>query len=350
MTFDEFTEQHRRPLQDRLLELAQTAVLGLPQRHVTPTSDAAHTGLGVSELQVMLIGQLASGGKRLRALLPPAIVAAAGGPVRAAVELGACVELVHNGTLVHDDVQDNDRLRRGQPTLWAVHGMPQAINAGDALLLAPIALLLRTPEMADGHRIAIAGLLAEALVETVRGQVADIALRDDPAITVEQLTEVHLAKTGPLFGVCLEGAAILLGGGAHQRAAAQSTARALGVAFQVRDDLLDIVGTKGRGDAGADLREGKVTAPVLLAMTHAPVAECAELRAMLRQAVASAGVDDATVAHWVRWTVAHGGADRARVWLQELLEQARVHSVTAFGEPAAAVVAALCDRLAKLDG
>lgn len=348
----------RAPLEARLTALASTAVLGLPQRHIAnPAGSAPEVAHGAAQLQEMLAGQITSGGKRLRGLLPVAVVAACQGPVAAALELGACVELVHNGTLVHDDVQDNDRLRRGRPTLWAIHGMPQAINVGDALLVAPIALLLRAACLPAASRADIALLLAEALVETVRGQVADIALRDtilglpdDAPITLAQLTAVHVAKTAPLFGVCLQGAAILLDGTQHQQAAAQACARALGLAFQVRDDLLDMVGTKGRGDAGADLREGKVTAPLLLAMADAPPAQCAALRQVLRQAAATDGIDDRAVANWVQWTTERGGTVRASAWLDELLAQAQSTGAAAFGAQGAAVIAAVCARLAHLDG
>ena len=95
---------------------------------------------------------LSTGGKRLRALLTPALVGAEGGDVAAACVIGACIEVLHNGTLVHDDIQDGDELRRGQPTLWRRVGAPQAINAGDAMLVAPLLVVASSAKIPVEHR------------------------------------------------------------------------------------------------------------------------------------------------------------------------------------------------------
>ncbi len=345
-TFEALVGPHLPALELRLHALAATAGLGLPQRHTVADQQPL---AGAKLLGQMAAHQLRTGGKRLRGGLPMAIVAAAGGPLPAALTLGAALELVHNGTLVHDDVQDNDRLRRGQPTLWTVHGVPQAINAGDGLLVAPLAMLVRDPAMPPGAGAELTALLAEAIVETIRGQVADIALRDHPHPGLDDLVAVHLAKTAPLFGVCLQGAAVLLGLDAAAQAQAQVCARALGLAFQVRDDLLDLGGVKGRGSAGADLREGKWTAPVLLASRDAAAGDVERLRRDLARATAGE-LDDAHVAEWVQWTHDRGGVTAARVWLQQLLDEAESAGDGAFGPTAGAVVTALAQRLRRLDG
>ena len=329
-------------------EAALAALLDRPQRYVA--LDQAAPAAGQSAMQAMAAQQFSSGGKRLRGLLTPAIVAAARGPVDAAVALGASIECIHNGTLVHDDIQDGDRLRRGQPTLWTLHGIPQAINAGDALLIAPLAHVLAAPAIEASLRAPLAALLAEALLETIRGQVADIALRELERPTLDDISAVHIAKTGPLFGACFAGAALLLGLGAQQVQAAHALGRDIGLAFQVRDDLLDVLGQKGRGLAGADLREGKWTFPVLLALQGAEGRHADALHALLRGAAAGQAPDDAEVASWLVWVAERGGVAAARDHLDAILLRARAAADLAFAPAAAAVARALCARLADLDG
>lgn len=195
MSLDAYLAPHRAGLEARAENLVD-----FPQKFVA--ADDAQP-IGQAQLLQMVREQLHTGGKRLRALLTPAMVAAAGGPIEAARDFGACVELVHNGTLVHDDIQDNDRLRRGQPTLWTTHGMPQAINAGDAMLVGPLAALLIAPQIELRHRLELANVLAHALMETVRGQVADVALHGTQRPTRQQIEAVHLGKTGPLLAPVL---------------------------------------------------------------------------------------------------------------------------------------------------
>lgn len=322
-------------------------LLNLPQPHV-PAGVTRPAGQEL--LTAMCRDQLASGGKRLRALLTPAIVAAAGGPVPAARVFGAAVELIHNGTLVHDDIQDGDTLRRGRPTLWTQFGVPQGINAGDALLMGAVAGVLRAPEIADPLKAPLGALLAEALCETIRGQVADLALRDLPQPSLTDIASVHLAKTGPLFSACFVGAVRLLQRGAEAEKAAYVLGREIGLAFQIRDDLLDLLGTKGRGDAGADLREGKPTWPVLVALRDVPGPEADAIRALLRQATQGSPPSDAAVAHAVAWVREVGGEATARAHLADTLGNAAVAAREAFDADSAVVALALCERLARLDG
>lgn len=347
MDFELYFLAHTAALQAKLDQLAQgPAALGRPQRYAHPLgSDPGGRAL----LRQMVEVQLASGGKRLRGLLPVALVAAAGGPQAAAVALGAAVELVHNGTLAHDDVQDGDRLRRGHPTLWTQVGQAQAINAGDAMLVAPVANLLAEPTLSAELRAGLALLLADAIVETIRGQVADLRLRDLAAPSLDDLMAVHLAKTGPLFGVCLSGAALLLGGAAPELAACCEAARHLGLAFQLRDDLLDALGTKGRGAAGADLHEGKWTAPLLLAARQDSQAT-SRLAGDLRRAAAGEALSPETVARWVLWARDHGGLEATSALLDHHLGQFNQAAASALPAPCQPVLQALVDRLMRADG
>ena len=296
----------------------------------------------------MLADALGSGGKRMRALLPALLVRAGGGPVDAAVRLGAAIELVHNGTLVHDDIQDGDTLRRGRPTLWRVHGQAQAINIGNLLLVAPITALAGDPTLPAGLGPRLANLLGGALLETITGQIGDLDVHGNASADLARLEAVAMAKTAPLFGVAIQGAALLLG--VDRPEPAQRAAQALGLAFQLRDDLLDLLGTKGRGAAGADLREGKPTMPMWLALADAPASEGLTIRATLSAAAAGKAVEDAEIAGIVATIRERGGLERGQARLATLLDQARSAGAEALPALAAEVWAAFADRLAVLDG
>lgn len=341
-TLEELTAQFRPDLEELALDL-----LKLPHPHV-PAGTTQPAGLDL--LNAMLRDQLASGGKRLRALLTPAIVALENGPVAGAQVFGAAVELLHNGTLVHDDIQDGDTLRRGRPTLWTQFGVAQGINAGDAFLLGALAAVLNSPEILPELRAPLGSLLAEALFETIRGQVADLALRDIPHPTLLDIESVHLAKTGPLFSACFVGAVRLVQLGKSQESAAFALGREIGLAFQIRDDLLDVLGVKGRADAGADLREGKPTWPLLVALRDHPGEEADFARHVLHRATQGSPPADADVARVVTWVRHIGGEATAQKDLTASLDRARQLAHEAFPGAGAAVPLALCDRLAELDG
>jgi len=304
---------------------------------------------GGAHLAAMWRAHVATGGKRLRALLPAALVEAEGGDVPLAQRLGAAIELAHNATLVHDDIQDRDTLRRGQPTLWTLHGEGQAINTGDAMLVRPAALLCEAPGAAAERVVALVRLVAEATATTIAGQVADLALNGDEAPTAAALEAVAIAKTAPLFTACVEGA--LVCAGVHEgarREAARRLGAHLGLAFQLRDDLLDVRGVKGRDAAGADIREGKPTFPLLAGIRRAPPEAQRAVFLALRGVAQGDALGDATFAALLARAQA-GDAETAGRFGSELEAAWREANAT-FGAAAAGLIAGLCDRLAKIDG
>ena len=311
--------------------------------------DGVADGVGMRGSAHIVSLQLATGGKRLRGLLPVALVTEEGGDVEVAKRFGAAVEAIHNGTLVHDDIQDRDTLRRGQPTLWTQTGVAQAINGGDLLLIAPIAAILADPDLPHELARQLALLLSGALLETIRGQVADIGLRDVSDVSKEHLTAIACAKTSPLFACALQGAAVIVGATQQRVQAARLCGHRLGLAFQLRDDLLDVLAMKGRGDAGSDLREGKPTWPLLAACSDASEDELTTLRTLLREAAAGRAPSADEVARWIQWVHDRGGVDKTRQALDDALSDARTYGCAAFAS-AQGVITSLCDRLCALDG
>ena len=211
---------------------------------------------------------LFAGGKRLRPQLVLAASDAVGGEADAALPFACAVEMVHTYSLVHDDLpcMDDDDLRRGLPTSHRVFGEAIAVLAGDALLTRAFHLLADVPDDAPAQlarrRLRVAAILGEACGTRglVGGQVVDLESegRDLAAADLERL---HRAKTGALLGASVRGGAVLGGADERQISALAAYASALGLAFQVVDDVLDATATRedlGK-TPGKDAKAGKAT-------------------------------------------------------------------------------------------
>jgi geranylgeranyl pyrophosphate synthase len=232
-----------------------------------------------------LLGQMANyhldtGGKRLRALIPLATYEAFGGHPEDAVPLAAACELFHNATLVHDDIQDGDEIRRGRPSVWARWGVPQAINLGDAMMAWAATCVAETPSE-DHLRVGLTGMLHYTMAAVAAGQSADVSLQSGDGPTPDAWCDLAEAKTGALFGLCLAGPATLAGATEDVHRALLGAARHLGIIFQIQDDLLDLYGAKGREGPGGDIREGKMTLPVIHALRLARPLERDRLLSLL---------------------------------------------------------------------
>lgn len=206
---------------------------------------------------------LTAGGKRLRPILTLEFCRLCGGDVHAALPVACGVELLHTYSLIHDDLpcMDNDDLRRGKPTNHVVYGECTATLAGDALQAEAFHTILSTELPAD-VRAECARLLAEAAGENgiCGGQQLDME-GEGKVLTKEELMDINDRKTSAMIhAACLMG--VTCGGGnAQQRAAAAQYAKALGLAFQIRDDMLDVISTEAElgKPIGSDAREGKNT-------------------------------------------------------------------------------------------
>lgn len=220
-----------------------------------------------------------AGGKLLRPVLVMAAAECAGGPeaVNDGVECAAAaVELVHTYSLVHDDLpaMDDDDMRRGQPANHVVYGEAIAILAGDALLTRAFEVLATLPErgVEPERAVRVIRELAEAAgtLGLIGGQVDDLAATEG-RVDLATLQSIHQRKTGALFRACVRIGGLLGGAGEDDLARLTDYASALGAAFQLVDDILDVVGdTAEMGKrAGSDQRRGKVTIPSLIGLEEA---------------------------------------------------------------------------------
>jgi geranylgeranyl diphosphate synthase type II len=211
---------------------------------------------------------LFAGGKRIRPLLALAAGEAVGGGIDDVMPLGCAAEMIHTYSLIHDDLpcMDDDDLRRGKPTSHKVFGEAVAILAGDALLTRAFHLMAELPDSFDTERVRrrvdATRILGEACGTRglIGGQVEDLESEGRP-ISAAALERLHRAKTGALMGACVRGGAVLGGAGQADLAALERFAAAVGLAFQVVDDVLDATaGPEKLGKtAGKDREAGKAT-------------------------------------------------------------------------------------------
>ena len=199
--------------------------------------------------------------------------------VRLALPAACAVEMIHTYSLIHDDLpaMDNDDLRRGRPTLHKVHGEAMAILAGDALLTMAFDMLAETKDIRVIQDVA----RAAGAAGMVGGQVFDIT-SEQREISLDELRRLHECKTGALICVSVRSGAMLAGAREDQLEALTQFGRQLGLAFQITDDILDVVGneaTLGK-PIGSDTAKHKSTYPALLGLDRA--------RTLAEEAAASA--------------------------------------------------------------
>jgi len=201
-----------------------------------------------------------AGGKRLRPLMAMTVAEAVGKKGADALPFGCCLEIIHNFTLVHDDVMDDDPVRRGRPSVHVLYDMPTAIIAGDALFAVGYKVLATTP--VDGERLRrLFESVSEAIFLVAEGQQMDIDFESRTDVTVDEYMEMVEKKTAVLFACAAEGGAIIGGGNEDQIQDMYEYARLSGIGFQIWDDVLGLTASEkvlGK-PVGSDIRNGKRT-------------------------------------------------------------------------------------------
>lgn len=212
-------------------------------------------------------------GKMLRPALCLFACEAAGGRAASAVPAAAALELIHNFSLVHDDIQDRDEVRRHRPTLWAIWGEPKALVAGNTMRVTADLSLWGLFERGhtDASVLRVADLLTTAYLDMIEGQYMDIEFEGRPDIGLNDYFEMISRKTGALIRCSMSIGAAMGSGDAAVVDAFERCGRSLGLLFQIRDDMLGVWGkaeTTGK-PLGADIRRKKNSLPVVYAMSEA---------------------------------------------------------------------------------
>lgn len=206
----------------------------------------------------ILQDHISTGGKRLRARLALSALSAVGKTRSDGIYWASAVEILHNTTLIHDDIQDGDLCRRGKPTSWVLHGIPQAINAGDLGLMLPF-LMINSLDISNEKRCILTQWLAQSAITTVQGQSQEMELLPKHNFSRGSYLKCVEKKTGSFFSLPVKGAALIGGISKEECEKLGDAFLPLGILFQMQDDILDLYGDKGREARGSDLREGKVS-------------------------------------------------------------------------------------------
>lgn len=257
LSFHSFMEEHKGMIETELVK--QVESLSAPQK-----------------LKDSMIYSLEAGGKRIRPLLVFAVLDAFNKSTRIGLQAACSIEMIHTYSLIHDDLpaMDDDDIRRGKPTNHIVFGEANAILAGDALLTHSFNVITQMDDssVTAEQKLAVIKEISHCAGAEgmVGGQTADM-LAEGKKISLEQLEYIHEHKTGKLLTCSVLAGAILAGANEEQKAALTSFSRHLGLAFQIRDDILDIEGneeTIGK-PVGSDISNDKNTYPALLTLQGA---------------------------------------------------------------------------------
>lgn len=225
------------------------------------------------------IGQyiISAGGKRMRPMLVLLFARALGFEGRERFELAATVEFIHTATLLHDDVVDESALRRGRPTANALFGNAASVLVGDFVYSRAFQMMVSV------NRMRVLEVLADATNVIAEGEVLQLMNMHNPDLAVEDYLRVIRFKTAKLFEASARLGAVLADSSSEVEEACAAYGRSLGTAFQLIDDVLDYEGTTSQlgKNVGDDLREGKPTLPLLIAMERGTTPE----RDLVRHAI-----------------------------------------------------------------
>ena len=272
-----------------------------------------------------LDGSGAAAGKRMRPLLGLLAYASITGRYEPALPGAAAVELGHNFSLVHDDIEDGDVERRHRPTLWAKHGIPQAINSGDMLFSLSRVALHRLTDLgfSDAKVLRLMRLYDTTCVALCEGQYIDIWTSEhDESMSVELYFDMIGRKTAALISASIEAGALLATDDEAVIARYRAFGWALGLAFQLNDDLLGIWGQEqSTGKEPTDLARHKKTLPVIYALQHAGPEDRQRLRALQATEAPTAAELDEVVAILERNGARDYTRDQARRYRDEALAE-----------------------------
>ena len=257
---------------------------------------------------------LASGGKMIRPAMALLIAGACGNLSEDSYRFAAATELLHNATLMHDDVVDSAGERRGQPTVSSILGAGPAVLLGDYWLVKAMGLILSS----ERSTLRAVGVFSKTLSDLAEGELLQMELSASALTRWEDYRRIVYCKTASLFEAAAVSAAISAGAGEEVIEAMGRFGTLCGLAFQIRDDIFDYVGTPSIGKpVGIDLKEGKITAPLLAALDEAPFEE-----ASVREKVRRLGSEPQLAAGIREFVLTHRGIEGAEAKIVENLENA----------------------------
>ena len=272
--------------------------------------EALHTDINL--LESVNDGLLSHSGKMLRPMLCLLMARACGTVTRDSIRFAAATEILHNATLLHDDVADQSLERRGEPTVYSRMGASSAVLVGDFWLARAVEVVLE----AEGDR-EVVKLFSKTLTDLAEGEMLQLEKAESADTDIEAYKRIIFCKTASLFVAAAASGAFSVSAPEQWREAASAYAKYAGIAFQIKDDILDYAGDEALGKpVGIDLQERKITLPLLCAMQGS--GREAQIRAMVRDIPANPGYAD-EIRSFVR---ERGGVAKAAQILDEYIDKA----------------------------
>ncbi|MBO4455983.1 MAG: polyprenyl synthetase family protein [Bacteroidales bacterium] len=270
-----------------------------------------HSGIGM--LDSVNESLWSNSGKKLRPMIALLTAGALGGINPDSIQYAAACEVLHNATLLHDDVADKSATRRGKPTLAALMGPGNAVLVGDYWLAKAVELILGTK-----HQNRTIPFFSRTLSDLAEGEMIQLEKAASADTTEQDYLRIVCCKTASLFETACKTAAISSDASANLEDAASRFGKATGIAFQIKDDIFDYGAAPQIGKpVGSDLREGKITLPLLGAFKNAP-----EQEARIREMVSGIAKDPDAVAEIHGFVLANGGLEYAAARLQDFVQEA----------------------------
>ncbi len=216
------------------------------------------------------------GGKRWRPVLMLTVIDALGKNSNDYIEFSMIPEIIHNATLIHDDIEDSSEVRRGAPAVHKKYGIDIALNLGDFMFFFPIVALLDSKKLTDKTKIRLLDVYQREMLKVTIGQATDIAwhnfLVDPLKVSESEYLQMTYSKTGVLSSMAAKLGAVLGGGDDKMVQALGNFGASIGVAFQLQDDLLNVTESgvsESKGGVGEDITEGKITLLVIRTLSKA---------------------------------------------------------------------------------
>src|SRR3989344_8536503 len=236
-----------------------------------------------------------TGGKRIRPILAILTYEALGKEPKKIAPFAAACEVLHNWILVHDDIEDGDRMRRDKPTVWVKYGIAHGINVGDLMAHKVFELILKS-DFDEKTILKLTEATMTAAIKTAEGQAMDINLRDNNSPTENDYMRMITGKTAHYLTLPMVGAAVAAGSRQDMINKMIEFGKFIGPAFQITDDVLDLTEGKGRGEIGRDIKEGKKSILVIHCLGKCSETEKRELLVILNKKPEETSGEDVLVA------------------------------------------------------
>jgi geranylgeranyl diphosphate synthase type I len=265
---------------------------------------------------------ISAGGKRLRPVICLTICKTLGGNIEDALPFVAFIEIIHNFTLVHDDIEDGDELRRGLPSVWKKYGIPHAINIGDGMIFKAYESMLKS-SLPPEKVLKLAGMFTDTIMEIIEGQNMELNLREKDFATVDEYEEMAGKKAGVLFGLSLSGGAFIVNASEQTVSDLMEYGKMVGTAFQIRDDILNLTGKQEKygKEIYGDIREGKRTLVIINCLENCNKLEKGKLLEILKKPREKVNNDD--ISFVLSLIKKYKSTQFASKYAEELLEESK---------------------------